>query len=66
MRLEVNGEGREFDGELTIAGLLEALEFTGRRVAVERNGMIVPRSQHGETQLEDGDRLEIVQAVGGG
>jgi sulfur carrier protein len=66
MRLEVNGEEREFQGELTIAGLLKALEFTGRRVAVECNGMIVPRSQHGETQLEDGDRLEIVQAVGGG
>ncbi|MDQ2070609.1 sulfur carrier protein ThiS [Natronospira bacteriovora] len=66
MRLEVNGETREFERELSIAELLEALEFTGRRVAVEHNGMIVPRSQHGQTRLEDGDRLEIVQAVGGG
>ncbi|MCP1727931.1 sulfur carrier protein [Natronospira proteinivora] len=66
MRLEVNGETREFDGEPTISELLEALAFTGRRVAVERNGMIVPRSQHADTRLADGDRLEIVQAVGGG
>jgi len=66
MQLEVNGESRQFNEEISIAELLEALDFTGRRVAVERNGMIVPRSQHGETRLSDGDKLEIVQAVGGG
>lgn len=66
MQLEVNGETRRFDGEMTIADLLEALEYTGRRVAVERNGEIVPRSLHGETPLSDGDKLEVVHAVGGG
>ena len=49
-----------------VASLLEALEITGKRVAVERNGEIVPRSQFGITLLEQGDQLEIVVAVGGG
>ncbi|MEA5446121.1 sulfur carrier protein ThiS [Gammaproteobacteria bacterium AB-CW1] len=66
MRVEINGEAQEFDREMTVSELLQALEFTGRRIAVERNGMIVPRSEHDETRVEDGDRVEIVQAVGGG
>ncbi len=40
--------------------------MAGKRIAIEKNGEIVPRSQYGETQLRDGDRLEIVVAVGGG
>jgi len=49
-----------------LADLLSELAPAGRRVAVERNGEIVPRSAHGSTVLADGDRLEIVAAVGGG
>jgi len=51
---------------MTVSGLVEALDLTGKRVAVERNGEIVPRSRHADVQLESGDRLEIVVAVGGG
>ena len=49
-----------------VALLLESLELAGKRVAVERNGEIVPRSQYGNTPLAEGDQLEIVVAVGGG
>jgi sulfur carrier protein len=66
LRIQVNGEPRAFDGSLDIAHLLAALDLAGKKVAVERNGEIVPRSRFGETQLADGDRLEIVVAVGGG
>lgn len=66
MQIEVNGKSHRFDGEVTVSELIEQLAFTGRRIAVERNGEIVPRSLHGKTHLADGDRLEIVQAVGGG
>jgi sulfur carrier protein len=64
--LVINGESRKFPAPLTVSGLVEALDLTGKRVAVERNGEIVPRSQHTEVRLENGDRLEIVVAVGGG
>ena len=64
--LSVNGERRRFDGALDVARLLERLELAGRKVAVERNGEIVPRSRYAATALADGDRLEIVVAVGGG
>ena len=49
-----------------VAQLLEVLALAGKRVAVERNGEIVPRSRHADTALAAGDRLEIVVAVGGG
>jgi len=64
--LIVNGESRIFEAPLTVSGLVEALGYAGKRVAVERNGGIVPRSQHGNVMLENGDKLEIVVAVGGG
>ncbi len=64
--VSVNGQPRQFEPPLNVANLLDRLELTGRRVAVERNGEIVPRSQHASTPLADGDRLEIVVAVGGG
>jgi len=64
--LTVNGEPRRFDAPMSIAALLVSLQLQGKRVAVECNGEIVPRSRHGETPLNDGDRLEIVVAVGGG
>jgi sulfur carrier protein len=66
IQLSINGEPRSFPAPLDVAGLLEALALGGRKVAVERNGEIVPRSRHATTPLADGDRLEIVVAVGGG
>jgi sulfur carrier protein len=66
IQLSVNGEPRAFPAPLDLARLLESLALAGKRVAVERNGEIVPRSRYAETPLADGDRLEIVVAVGGG
>jgi len=66
IELSVNGEVRRFDGALDVARLLERLELAGKKVAVERNGEIVPRSRYAETPLASGDQLEIVVAVGGG
>lgn len=66
MNLTINGECREFPAPLSVAALLERLGLAGKRLAVERNGEIVPKSRHGDTALADGDRLEIVVAVGGG
>jgi sulfur carrier protein len=66
MRIQLNGESLELpDGE-TVAALLTRLELTGRRVAVELNLDIVPRSQHTETALKEGDSVEVVHAIGGG
>lgn len=62
----VNGEPRQFEAPINCAELLARLELAGRRVALERNGEIVPRSRLAEQPLADGDRLEIVVAVGGG
>ncbi|BBF83814.1 sulfur carrier protein ThiS [Aquitalea magnusonii] len=66
MQLRINGEVKEFARLATVAELVQALELVGKRVAVELNGEIVPRSQHGSAVLSDGDELEIVVAVGGG
>ncbi|MDQ2151074.1 sulfur carrier protein ThiS [Schauerella aestuarii] len=66
MDITLNGESRPLSGPTTVAQLLEELGYTGKRVAVERNGDIVPKSQHGDTALAAGDKLEIVVAVGGG
>jgi len=62
----VNGESRLLPSPATVAGLLDELGLAGRRIAVERNGEIVPRSRHDSEALAPGDRLEIVVAVGGG
>jgi thiamine biosynthesis protein ThiS len=66
MRLTVNGETRAFEGATTVAGLVAALGLDGRKIAVERNLEIVPRSAYEGTMLADGDRLEIVHFIGGG
>ena len=66
MLITLNGESRQIETGLTVSGLIEDLGYQGKRIAVERNGEIVPRSQHGDTQLAEGDQLEIVVAVGGG
>lgn len=66
IQLSVNGQVRRVEPGANVAHLLEALELSGKRVAVEKNGEIVPRSQYPSTRLSDGDALEIVVAVGGG
>ncbi|MDO8207531.1 MAG: sulfur carrier protein ThiS [Gallionella sp.] len=62
----VNGAPRQLTDSCSIAALIEELGHTGRRIALERNGDIVPRSLYAECVLNDGDKLEIVVAVGGG
>ncbi len=62
----VNGQTRRLDPGTTVAGLLAQMALAGKRVAVERNGEIVPKGRHADTALAGGDRLEIVAAVGGG
>ena len=66
MRIEINGEPREVAPHFTVLSLIESLGLVGKPVAVERNAQIVPRAQHGETRLAEGDKLEVVQFVGGG
>jgi sulfur carrier protein len=66
IELSVNGEKRRFEDAPDVARLLERLELAGKKVAVEMNGEIVPRSRYAQTPLADGDALEIVVAVGGG
>ena len=66
MKVLLNGETREFPDPLTVAGLLDAIGLGERRVAVEVNQAIVPRGRHATQSLADGDRIEIIQAIGGG
>jgi sulfur carrier protein len=66
IQIIVNGAARRFEAQLDVASLLEKLDMKGHKVAVERNGEIVPKSAHAHTLIGDGDRLEIVVAVGGG
>ncbi len=66
MDLTINGEPQQLPAPMSVAALLEARGMAGKRVAVERNGEIVPRSLHAETRLANGDQVEIVVAVGGG
>ncbi|MES2818871.1 MAG: sulfur carrier protein ThiS [Pseudomonadota bacterium] len=66
MQIQLNGEPFELPAGQTLAQLLEQLELGGRRVAVELNREIVPRSVHTSTLLGDGDRVEVVHAIGGG
>ena len=66
LALTLNGEHRRFPAPLTVAGLLEQLGLDRRKVAVERNEEIVPRSLYETTGLFDGDHLEVVHFIGGG
>ena len=66
MQIELNGQPREVNAETTIAQLLDELKLDPRSLAVERNQELVPRAKHKETQLESGDRIEVVTLVGGG
>lgn len=66
MRIQLNGQDHDLPGPMTLAALVERLGLDARKVAIERNLEIVPRSTYGATALADGDRLEIVNFVGGG
>ena len=66
MRIEVNGEPREVARGITIGALLRELGLGGALVAVERNHDIVPRAEHANAPVREGDQLEIVHFVGGG
>ncbi|WP_157670288.1 sulfur carrier protein ThiS [Chitinibacter sp. FCG-7] len=66
IQISINGAAREFAESLSVSQLIVELELTGKRIAIERNGEIVPKSEHASTQLLDGDVLEMVVAVGGG
>lgn len=64
--VQINGVSRQFTTNLNIAALIAELGYTGKRIALERNGDIVPRSTYTSVQVADGDTLELVVAVGGG
>jgi len=66
MEIVLNGQAKTLAGPLSVAALVAELGFTGKRIAVERNGEIVPKSTHAQVTIVAGDRLEIVVAVGGG
>lgn len=66
IRILVNGAPREFAAAPTVSQFLDELQLTGQRLAVERNGEIVPRSRFADLRLAEGDRIEVVVAVGGG
>ncbi|WP_258035666.1 sulfur carrier protein ThiS [Stutzerimonas stutzeri] len=66
MQIQLNGEPYELPAGETVADLLVRLELSGRRLAVELNRDIVPRSAHASTELSEGDHIEVVHAIGGG
>ena len=66
MEIVLNGQAKILAGPLSVAALVAELGFTGKRIAVERNGEIVPKSTYGQVMIDAADRLEIVVAVGGG
>lgn len=66
MNIILNGKPLQVDKVSTIAELIAHLGYEGKRIAVEQNGDIVPKSAHGTAAVSDGDQLEIVVAVGGG
>jgi len=66
MQVNVNGDAMQLPDGATVSILIEYLALSGKRLAVEVNEDIVPRSRHAEFQLNDGDRVEVVHAIGGG
>lgn len=66
MQIQLNGDLMDVADDTTVLTLLQRLDMTQGRLAVEVNADIIPRSQHGSTRLQAGDRVEIVQAIGGG
>lgn len=66
MKIQLNGENREIPDNSTAADLVELLELGGKRIAMEINREIVPRSTYAEKLLQEGDVVEVVNAIGGG
>ncbi|AUB79824.1 sulfur carrier protein ThiS [Candidatus Thiodictyon syntrophicum] len=66
MQIKINGEAAEVEEAIPMAALIATLALTGKRIAVELNGELVPRSRFDRQLLGAGDRVEIIQAVGGG
>jgi sulfur carrier protein len=66
MKINVNGEEHLIHDERTVADLVERLGFSQKPCAIERNRTVVPRAEHAQTELADGDQIEIVTLVGGG
>jgi sulfur carrier protein len=66
LELSVNGEARVVPAGTTVGGLLQVLGLQPGQAAVERNGAVLPRAQHGATELQQGDVIEVVTFVGGG
>jgi len=66
MQIQVNGEMMQVESGITLSGLIEQLELGDKRIAIELNLEIIPRSEHLSTVLKDTDRVEIVHAIGGG
>jgi len=66
MHITLNGHPQDYADDLTVTQLLNEAGYAGRRVAVEVNHEIVPRSQHNAYALRNGDKVEIVHAIGGG
>ncbi|MBX3640509.1 MAG: sulfur carrier protein ThiS [Nitrosomonas sp.] len=66
IQLTINGEVRQLHQSMNIEQFIDQNNLQGKRIAIERNGEIVPRSQYAEQYLVDGDQLEVVVAVGGG
>lgn len=66
MQLLVNGASVELPESANVVALIERMRLAGKRLAVELNGEMLPRSTHAQTALREGDRVEIVQAIGGG
>ncbi|HZD41993.1 MAG TPA: sulfur carrier protein ThiS [Terriglobales bacterium] len=66
MKIQINGEEREFADGLTVAGLLEEMQIRSGRVVIELNRDIIAREALGSTLLKEGDKVEIVHFVGGG
>ncbi len=66
MRIQLNGQPHELPDGTTLATLVDDLGLTGKRYAVEIDGELVPRSEHPRRVLQEGERVEVVQAIGGG
>ena len=66
MNISLNGNTQSYEDGLLVSQLIEQLELSGKRLAVEINREIVPKSLHGQTPLQEGDCIEIVHAIGGG
>ncbi len=66
IQLTINGQPQQFEAPINVSQLIDHLELHGKRIAIERNGEIVPRSQFPQQMLVHGDQLEVVVAVGGG